>query len=186
MPGTGAVHHIKVVLDGVEFPDIQSVKEEATLSLAEIARDRIRLQAKHPTAMGWQCRLGTIKDLYYRQHSISRFRLPKGEQLLRLRPQDKLLFERNFHCSPHGSTSANVCSDRMRTPMSSKASICSDARHTGIVTLQSNLVATRRYASWTLAYSDRATCIDGVLSNAARDRDPTELLRYMDQFAKLP
>ena len=66
-----------------------------------------------------------------------------------------------------------------------KTSICSDARHTGIVTLQSSLVAARRYSRWKLAYSGRATCIDEVLSNAARDRNPTELLRYMDQFAKL-
>ena len=64
-----------------------------------------------------------------------------------------------------------------------KTSICGDARHTGIVTLQSSLVATRRYSRWTLAYSGQAACIDEVLSNAARDRNPTELLRYMDQFA---
>ena len=39
-------------LDGVEFPDIQAVQEEAALSLAEIARDRIRLQTKHPIQQG--------------------------------------------------------------------------------------------------------------------------------------
>ena len=66
-----------------------------------------------------------------------------------------------------------------------KASICGDARHTGIVTLQSGLVAKRRYARWKLAYAGHATCIDGVLANAAYERNPTELLSYMDQFAKL-
>jgi hypothetical protein len=35
--------------DGVEFPDIQSVQEEATLSLAEIARDTIRVRATRVT-----------------------------------------------------------------------------------------------------------------------------------------
>ncbi|WFU82568.1 BLUF domain-containing protein [Bradyrhizobium sp. CIAT3101] len=63
-----------------------------------------------------------------------------------------------------------------------KASICSDDRHTSLVTLQTEPVKKRRYGRWALAYSGWATHIDGVLADALRTNDRRKLLRYMDEF----
>ena len=64
-----------------------------------------------------------------------------------------------------------------------KASICSDDRHTGLVTLPTDPVEKRRYGRWALAYSGWATHIDGVLTDAVSKNDGRKLLRYMDEFA---
>lgn len=64
-----------------------------------------------------------------------------------------------------------------------KTSICSDDRHKGLVTLQTDPVEKRRYGRWALAYSGWATHIDRVLSDALRKNDGRKLLRYMDEFA---
>ena len=63
-----------------------------------------------------------------------------------------------------------------------QASICSDARHTGLVTLPTDPVEKRRYGRWALAYSGCSSHIDGVLSDALRKNDGRKLLRYMDEF----
>jgi hypothetical protein len=63
-----------------------------------------------------------------------------------------------------------------------KTSICSDHRHSGLVTLQTNPVEKRRYGRWALAYSGWATHIDRVLTDALRINDGRKLLRYMDEF----
>lgn len=64
-----------------------------------------------------------------------------------------------------------------------RASICSDQRHTDILTLQADLIQRRRYGHWALAYSGWATAIDKVLSEAKSEHDARDLLRYMDEFA---
>jgi hypothetical protein len=63
-----------------------------------------------------------------------------------------------------------------------KTSICRDNRHAGVLTLQADRIEKRRYGRWALAYSGRAFAIDRVLSDALREHEPRELLRYMDQF----
>ncbi|MET4275742.1 MULTISPECIES: BLUF domain-containing protein [unclassified Bradyrhizobium] len=63
-----------------------------------------------------------------------------------------------------------------------KASICSDDRHTGLVTLQADPFDKRRYGRWALAYSGWATHIDRILADALRKNDGQKLLRYMDEF----
>lgn len=63
-----------------------------------------------------------------------------------------------------------------------KASILRDYRHTSALTLQSISTERRRYGRWALAYSGRATVIDGVLSRALRKQEGRELLNYMDHF----
>jgi FAD-dependent sensor of blue light len=63
-----------------------------------------------------------------------------------------------------------------------KASILRDFRHTSVLTLQFLSTERRRYGRWALAYSGRATVIDGVLSNALRRQEGRELLNYMDHF----
>jgi FAD-dependent sensor of blue light len=63
-----------------------------------------------------------------------------------------------------------------------KAAICRDRRHTGVLTLQSQLAERRRYGRWALAYSGRASFIDRVLSEALREHNGRKLLSYMDHF----
>ncbi|MDD1518281.1 MULTISPECIES: BLUF domain-containing protein [Bradyrhizobium] len=63
-----------------------------------------------------------------------------------------------------------------------QASICSDARHTGLVTLPTDPIGKRRYGRWALAYLGWASHIDGVLSDALLKKDGRKLLRYMDEF----
>ena len=64
-----------------------------------------------------------------------------------------------------------------------KTATLGDDRHPDVVTLPTNRIEQRRYGRWALAYSGKATVIDKVLSHAARDRNPTELLIYLDEFA---
>jgi hypothetical protein len=67
-----------------------------------------------------------------------------------------------------------------------QASICSDDRHTDLVTLQTESVEKRRYGRWALAYSGWATHIDRILSEALLKNDGRKLLRYMDEFVAQP
>ncbi len=65
-----------------------------------------------------------------------------------------------------------------------KASILRDDRHSDIITLPTQAIRERRYGHWALAYAGWATAIDRVLTDALRDNDPRELLRYMDEFVE--
>ena len=66
-----------------------------------------------------------------------------------------------------------------------KSSICSDHRHTGVLTLQTHSSQNRRYAHWALAYSGWATAIDRVLSDSVRENNASELFHYMDELVEL-
>lgn len=63
-----------------------------------------------------------------------------------------------------------------------KTSICSDDRHTALVTLQTDRAEKRRYGRWALAYSGWATHIDRVMTDALSKNDGRKLLRYMGEF----
>lgn len=65
-----------------------------------------------------------------------------------------------------------------------KRTICADQRHRDVITLKDGTSERRRYPTWWLAYSGRASAIEKIISQSTGEGGVEEMMLVMDLFVR--